>query len=136
LLRQLRLMELRGEIRGGRFISGIGGEQFALQDTVTLLRRKHKEWNERQEKADRKPVRHVINATDPLNLLGVLLPDRRVPHLSNNRILFEDGLPIAVLEKDEVSYLRKVPENEQWELQQLLHKRSFPPRLRAYLGKV
>lgn len=136
LLRQLRVMELRGEIRGGRFISGIGGEQFALQDTVTLLRRKHKEWNEQQEKADRKPVRHVINATDPLNLLGVLLPDRRVPHLSNNRILFEDGLPIAVLEKDEVSYLRKVPENEQWELQQLLHKRSFPPRLRAYLGKV
>jgi ATP-dependent Lhr-like helicase len=136
LLRQLRLMELRGEIRGGRFISGIGGEQFALQETVALLRRKQKEWSDGQESAERKPLRHVINATDPLNLLGVLLPDKRVPHLSNNRILFEDGLPIAVLEKEQVNYLRSVPDARQWELQQLLHKRSFPPRLRAYIGKV
>jgi ATP-dependent Lhr-like helicase len=136
LLRQLRLMELRGEIRGGRFISGIGGEQFALQETVALLRRKQKEWSEGQEQAQRQPLRHVINATDPLNLLGVMLPDKRVPHLSNNRILFEDGLPVAVLEKEQVNYLRHVPEAQQWELQQLLQKRSFPPRLRAYLGKV
>jgi ATP-dependent Lhr-like helicase len=103
---------------------------------VVLLRRKQKEWSEGQEVTERKRLRHVINATDPLNLLGVLLPDKRVPHVSNNRILFEDGLPIAVLEKDQVNYLRKVSEAQQWELQQLLHRRSFPPRLRAYLGKV
>jgi ATP-dependent Lhr-like helicase len=134
LVRQLHLLELRGEIRGGRFINGIGGEQFALPETVALLRRQQKMWNEAQERPERKPLRHVINATDPLNLLGVLLPERRVPHLSNNRLLFEDGLPIAVLEKEQVNYLRSVPEAQQWELQQLLQKRSFPPRLRAYLG--
>jgi ATP-dependent Lhr-like helicase len=136
LLRHLRLMELRGEIRGGRFINGVGGEQFAMAETVALLRRKQKEWHEQQASVERKPLRHVINATDPLNLLGTLLPDKRVPHLHNNRILFEDGLPIAVLEKEQVHYLRNVSEAQQWEVQRLLQKRSFPPRLRAYLGRV
>ena len=89
-----------------------------------------------QRQGERTVVRHVINATDPLNLLGTILPERKVSHLSNNRILFEDGLPVAVLEKDEVQFLRNTEAGQQWELQQLLHKRSFPPRLRAYLGKV
>jgi len=136
LVRHLRRMELRGDIRGGRFIAGVGGEQFALPDTVTLLRRKQKAWVAIQERATHTPIRHVINATDPLNLLGNILPERKVSHLANNRILFEDGLPVAVLEKDTVNYLRHVDDSQQWELQQLLQKRSFPPRLRAYLGKV
>jgi ATP-dependent helicase Lhr and Lhr-like helicase len=152
LLLKLRRMELRGDVRGGRFIAGVGGEQFALADTVTALRKQQKWWQERQEQAPQEivarvvlaeptatahtPLRHIINATDPLNLLGSLLPDKRVPHLSGNRILFEDGLPIAVLEKDEVKLLRDHDSNMQWELQKLLQKKTFPPRLRAYIGKV
>ncbi len=147
LLIKLRRLELRGEVRGGRFISGVGGEQFALADTVTALRKQQKSWQERLETdtsslpltADSKPrsaLRHIINATDPLNLLGTLLPDKRVPHLSGNRILFEDGLPIAVLEKDEVKLLRNHDSGTHWELQKLLQKKTFPPRLRAYIGKV
>jgi ATP-dependent Lhr-like helicase len=140
LLLKLRRLELRGEVRGGRFIAGVGGEQFALADTVTALRKQMKQWQEQQEmqteSAPHKPVRHIINATDPLNLLGTLLPEKRVPHLSGNRILFEDGLPVAVLEKDEVKLLRNQDSSVQWELQKLLQRRTFPPRLRAYIGKV
>ena len=55
--------------------------------------------------------------------------------LGGNRILFEDGLPIAVLEKDEVKLLRASDSEKQWQVQQLLQRRYFPPRLRAYLGK-
>ena len=117
---------------------GVGGEQFALADTVTALRKQQKAWQNTQERdpATRKPLRHIINATDPLNLLGTLLPDRKVSHLSGNRILFEDGLPLAVLEKDEVKLLRDHDNATSWELQKLLQKKSFPPRLRAYIGKV
>jgi ATP-dependent Lhr-like helicase len=78
----------------------------------------------------------VLNATDPLNLLGTLLPEKRVAHLSGNRILFEDGLPIAVMEKDEVRHLRSDNTEQHWEVQQALQRRHYPPRLRAYLGKV
>ncbi|MEY4642947.1 MAG: hypothetical protein RLZZ227_2941 [Pseudomonadota bacterium] len=136
LLLKLRRMELRGEIRGGRFIAGVGGEQFALADTVTALRKQQKLWQEQQDStATKEPQRVVLNATDPLNLVGSLLPEKKVPHLSGNRILFEDGLPVAVLEKDEVRHLRTGNSEQQWMLQQLLQRHYFPPRLRAYLGK-
>jgi ATP-dependent helicase Lhr and Lhr-like helicase len=138
LLLKLRRMELRGEIRGGRFIAGIGGEQFALAETVDVLRRRHKHWQQELEMdpTSRTPVRIVLNATDPLNLLGTLLPEKRVAHLGNNRILFEDGVPVAVLEKDNAHCLSPAQEARQWEFQQLLQRRHYPPRLRAYIGKV
>jgi len=136
LLPKLRRMELRGDLRGGRFIAGVGGEQFALADTVTALRKQQKTWQEQQDSGTpHMPQRHVINATDPLNLLGTLLPGRKVPHLAGNRLLFEDGLPVAALEKDVAHCLDTADEARQWELQQLLQRRHFPPRLRAYLGK-
>ena len=137
LLLKLRRMELRGDIRGGRFVSGVGGEQFALPETVSALRKQHKAWQDAQERdpATRQPLRHILNATDPLNLLGTLLPERKVPHQSGNRILFEDGLPLAVLEKEELKLLRQ-SDTPAWELQKLLQVKSFPPRLRAYIGKV
>ena len=146
LLLQLRRMELRGEIRGGRFIAGVGGEQFAFADTVSALRAQHRSWQARCENAatgipgsspaNHAPLRHLLNATDPLNLLGTLLPEKRVPHLVGNRILFEDGLPIAVLERDEAKLLRPHAELAAWDVQKLMVRRTFPPRLRAYLGKV
>jgi ATP-dependent Lhr-like helicase len=87
VLLKLRRMELQGTVRGGRFIAGIGGEQFALADTVKGLRRCANELKDRQED---KPSRVVINAADPLNLVGIILPGKKIPSLASNRILFEN----------------------------------------------
>jgi len=130
LLLKLRRMELQGTVRGGRFIAGVGGEQFALPDTVKQLRTCAKALNERKESL---VSRHLINAADPLNLVGVILPGRKVPSLAKNRILFENGLPVAVLEKDEVTLLRPSLDHEPGFYEQLLENRQFDTRLRAYL---
>ncbi|CAM3554260.1 ATP-dependent DNA helicase RecQ [Bordetella sputigena] len=83
----LHRMEARGEIRGGRFVDGLAGEQFALPEAIPLLRQ-----------VRRRPLEGAlvrISAVDPLNLCGTLLPGEKVPALAGNRILFRDGLPIA-----------------------------------------
>ncbi len=134
LLRALRRMELQGRLRGGRFIAGIGGEQFAYPETVDLLRSTARRATEGN--AD-KPMEYLaLAATDPVNLLTLMLPDSRLPRLVNNRVLYADGVPLAVLQGAQVSFLRDVAPDQQWKLQQLLHQRHFPPRLRRYLGRA
>jgi len=128
LLRALRRLELRGTVRGGRFIAGVGGEQFAFQEAVDGLRSMAK------EVAAAKPRYHSLAASDPLNLLNLILPRRKLAKLLNNRVLFEDGIPIAVVESGEVKFLREVAPEKQWALQQALVQKNFPPRLRSYLG--
>ena len=88
LLRRFREMELRGEIRGGRFISGFVGEQFALPEAVDELRAI------RRSSKPEKPV--VVSAADPLNLVGILTPGSRVSRLSNQVVLYERGVPVEV----------------------------------------
>jgi ATP-dependent Lhr-like helicase len=88
LVRCLRRLEARGEIRGGRFVSGQSGEQFALPDAVGLLR-----------EIRRRPGRGeaiTISAADPLNVVGLLTPGPRVPKIASHRIVFVDGVPLAV----------------------------------------
>ena len=92
LLRALRRMEARGEIRGGRFVAGVVGEQFARPDAVELLR------VVRREEAPPDPVR--VSAADPLNLTGVLLPGPRVSALSGGTV---ELLPGADAEPGESS---------------------------------
>ena len=87
LLRVYRRMEARGELRGGRFVAGLVGEQFALPEAVALLRQV------RKREADGAML--VISATDPLNLAGTLLPGDKVPRIPGNRLLLRDGLPLA-----------------------------------------
>ncbi len=128
LLTALRKMELRGTIRGGRFVSGVGGEQFAFPETVDVLRK----FKNRTNSA--KVNYYSISAVDPLNLLNLILPNRRLSRLGKNRVLYENGIPIAVLETDKVSFLQDVEPAAQWNLQQALIKKNFPPRLRSYLG--
>ena len=86
LLVALRRMEARGEIRGGRFVSGLIGEQFALPEAVEALRatRRHPD--------DGEIV--LIAAADPLNLVGILTPGARVPATSGQVIAFQRGVPI------------------------------------------
>lgn len=127
LLQTLRRMELRGVIRGGRFVAGVGGEQFAFNDTVDALRRVA------NNNPTVKPC-YSLAATDPLNLLNLILPTRKLSRLNSNRVLYRGGIPIAVLDAGEVSFLRDVPAEETWALQQALKQQNFPPRLRSYLG--
>ena len=87
LLRIFRQMEAKGEVRGGHFVSGFGGEHFALPEAVGLIRRL------RREPPTAEPV--VIHAHDPLNLMGIILPGPTVARQPNNRILMQDGLPMA-----------------------------------------
>jgi ATP-dependent Lhr-like helicase len=97
LVRVYRRLEARGEIRGGRFVAGFGGEQFAAADAVGRLRA--------VRKAHKTGELIVLSAADPLNLVGILTPAGRVPAVHRNRILFEDGVPIAALESGEVRRL-------------------------------
>jgi ATP-dependent Lhr-like helicase len=97
LLQVYRRLEARGEIRGGRFITGVAGEQFAIGDTVRQLR----------SLRDSGPARElvVISAADPLNLAGILTPHERVPSIASNRLAYLDGRPVAALIANEVRYL-------------------------------
>jgi ATP-dependent helicase Lhr and Lhr-like helicase len=90
----LRHMEARGEIRGGRFVAGFVGEQFALPEAVEGLRAaRHPA-----------PVPELVRvaATDPLNLVGVTSAGPRVPAVVGNAVLYRDGVAIASLEGGEV----------------------------------
>lgn len=118
LLMCYRRLEARGEIRGGRFVTGFTGEQYAAPEAIGLLR-----------DTRRKPhsQHHVsISGADPLNLVGILTPGQRLPALSGNRVLYRDGIPIAVFAGGEVRFLEKLEAKEQWEAQNLLLRRHVP----------
>ncbi|MEK9659992.1 MAG: hypothetical protein VW450_08635, partial [Chloroflexota bacterium] len=87
LARVLRRAEARGEVRGGRFVAGLVGEQFALPEAVDALR------NAARREPDGVLVR--VSATDPLNLVGVLTAGTRIPAVAGNEVLYLDGVPVA-----------------------------------------
>jgi ATP-dependent Lhr-like helicase len=87
LVRVYQRLEARGEIRGGRFIDGLSGEQFALPEAIGLLR------ETRRRAHDGRFV--SVSASDPANLLGTVLPGERVPRVPGNRVLYRDGVPVA-----------------------------------------
>src|SRR6185295_5258028 len=88
LLYVLRRLEARGEVRGGRFVSGFVGEQFALPEAVEALRAV------RRQKDSHGPM--LIAAADPLNLVGIVTPGARVSPASGQVIAYVDGLPVEV----------------------------------------
>lgn len=112
LLRVYRRLEARGEIRGGRFVAGFSGEQYALPDAVGLLR------EIRRRPADGRYV--SLSAADPLNLIGVLTPGGKLAALTGNRLLFRDGLPIAALAGGKIEFLTSVDETTRWEAEKRL----------------
>ncbi|MGB6307557.1 MAG: DEAD/DEAH box helicase [Steroidobacteraceae bacterium] len=113
-----RRLEARGEIRGGRFVAGFSGEQYATPEAVGLLRDARRKPNTQQFVS--------LSAADPLNLLGILTPGARLASLSGNRLLYRDGLPIATYAGDEVHYVADIPAKEQWEVQTALLRRHAP----------
>jgi ATP-dependent Lhr-like helicase len=90
LARVYRRLEARGEIRGGRFVTGMTGEQFALPGAVERLR------EVRRSPAAGSLV--AISAADPLNLTGIVTAGERVRAASRTRIVYRDGAPLSVVE--------------------------------------
>lgn len=129
LVRVYRTMEARGEIRGGRFVTSVYGEQFALPEAVAELR------SIRRKEKTGKLI--SLSAADPLNLVGILTPGKRVSSIYTNRILFMDGVPVAVKESKEIRLLptKEDLKGKEWELKKALVQREISPRLRSYLGK-
>jgi ATP-dependent Lhr-like helicase len=100
LTRVLRRLEARGEIRGGRFVAGMSGEQFALPEAVETLRKI------RRTPADGRV--HLLSTSDPLNLAGIVTSGDRVRSVGRNRIVYRDGVPLAVVEGDVVRELAAI----------------------------
>jgi ATP-dependent Lhr-like helicase len=103
LLGGFRRLEDRGEIRGGRFVDGFLGEQFALPvavDSVRALRRldaAHDANPQSRIAQDRiAPETITLSAADPLNLVGILVPGDRVPAISGNSVTYRDGVALPV----------------------------------------
>jgi len=123
LCRIYRRSEARGEIRGGYFVGGVSGEQFALPEAIGLLRS--------LRKTSAKDAMVTLSAADPLNLQGILTPGRRVAALTTNRILFQDGLPLAALEAGEIHRLVDAPVST-GQMETALKVGKLSPSLRPY----
>ena len=121
LLMGCRRLEARGEIRGGRFVAGIAGEQYASLEAVARLR----------EARRRTPARQyvTVSGADPLNLAGIITPGPRLPSLFANRLLYLDGVPIATVAAGEVNFPGSLDAREQSEARNaLLRRRLAEPR--------
>jgi ATP-dependent Lhr-like helicase len=127
LLKTYHRLEARGEIRGGRFISGFSGEQFALPEAVGMLRAIRRTPGE--------GTLVSVSAADPLNLVGIITPGDRVSAFSANRVLYRDGVPIATLESGAVKFLVEMDSASEWKAKNALVRRAIAPPLRTYLSR-
>jgi len=129
ILRVYRRLEARGEIRGGRFVGGFSGEQYALPEAVGLLRRVRRE-EPRGELV-------AVSGADPLNLVGIVTPGAVVAGVATNRILYRDGIPVAIKEGagSGEEFLAEVTPDERERLKAALVRGRVAPLVRTYLGK-
>ncbi len=123
LLRVYRRLEARGEIRGGRFVAGFSGEQFALPEAIGALRaiRRKSETGEFVS----------LSGADPLNLVGILTPGPRLAALTGNRVLYRDGIPVAVLAGGEAQFLDDFDAAAEWQARKTLLRGAAPASLVA-----
>ncbi len=112
LLRVFRRLEARGEIRGGRFVAGFSGEQYALPEAVGLMREVR-----RRPAADQWVS---LSGADPLNLVGILTPGPRLAALTPNRLVYRDGLPVAALSGGNVQILADLDGADRWDAEKRL----------------
>ncbi|MEA2904961.1 MAG: ATP-dependent helicase Lhr and Lhr-like helicase [Alphaproteobacteria bacterium] len=130
LLRVYRRLESRGEIRGGRFVAGFSGEQFALPEAIGLLRA-----TRRQATTDQWVS---VSGADPLNLVGILTPGAKLPALAGNRLLYRDGIPTAVLAAGDIVFLETLDHAREWTAQKALLRGPLhaPPISPHAIGEV
>jgi ATP-dependent Lhr-like helicase len=124
LARIYRRLEARGEVRGGRFVSGMSGEQFALPNAIPQLR------EVRRVPADGRFI--TISTADPLNLAGIVTAGERIRSAGRNRVVYRDGVPLAVREGDEVRGLAALDESTAAEVARALSQRQ--PRALSGMG--
>ena len=128
LARVYRRLEARGEIRGGRFVNGLSGEQFALPEAVERLR-----------EVRRTPPAHtltVISAADPLNLSGIVTAGDRVAAVASTRIVYRDGVALAVMEGDYIRPLTTIDPAIAADVASALAGRRVPPVISGFVGRV
>ena len=124
LLRVYRRLEARGEIRGGRFVAGFAGEQYALPDAVGLLR------DTRRKAGSGEWV--SLSGADPLNLAGILTPGAKLAALTGNRLLYRDGLPVALFAGGAVQFLETLDPGSEWEARKALLRGAVPAEPRRH----
>jgi ATP-dependent Lhr-like helicase len=127
LLRFYHRLEARGEIRGGRFVAGISGEQFALPEAIGMLRA--------IRRAGAQDSLISVSAADPLNLVGIIIPGPRITAHTSNRILYHDGAPIASFESGETHFLVELSRAMEWKAKAALMRKATRPELRSYLQR-
>jgi ATP-dependent helicase Lhr and Lhr-like helicase len=129
-LRICRRLEAQGDIRGGYFVSGVSGEQFALPEAVGLLRaiRRQRSRNGQEPRAEL----ITISAADPLNLVGILAPGPRIAAVTAHRILLRDGTPVAALKADQLIPLEPEAIEHDYQLEKTLRVGTLSPALRPY----
>ncbi|HKO45703.1 MAG TPA: DEAD/DEAH box helicase [Pyrinomonadaceae bacterium] len=158
LLRIYHRLEARGEIRGGRFVAGISGEQFALPEAVAMLRAIRRARTGSMDFGFRSPAviesapgslavgapgappssaedMISVSAADPLNVVGIITPGARVTAFTSNRILYNAGEPTAVMESGETKFLVELSRSMEWKAKAALMRKATPPTLRTYLRR-
>jgi ATP-dependent helicase Lhr and Lhr-like helicase len=159
LLRIYHRLEARGEIRGGRFVAGISGEQFALPEAVGMLRAVRRARTgsvdfgfrspapggpgslavgvQPETTAAANPIESMVSvsAADPLNLVGIITPGGRVTAFTSNRILYYNGEPVAVLESGDTKFLVELSRSLEWKAKAALMRKATPPQIRSYLRR-
>ena len=125
--RVLRWLEARGEVRGGRFVDGFAGEQFARADVIPALRR--------VRSASDAPEWVSLSAADPLNLLGRVVRGFKLPTRTTNRVLLRDGEVLATLSANTIEFFGDIDDKDRWTAQQRLVTVRTPPSVRRYLGR-
>jgi ATP-dependent Lhr-like helicase len=128
LARVYRRLEARGEIRGGRFVSGMSGEQFALPDAIERMR------EIRRTSGDEPLV--TISAADPLNLTGIITSGERVRALTSNRIVYRHGSPMAALEGDYMRALTRDLDALSADVATALAGRRMPAVAGGFIGRA
>ena len=125
LLMACRRLETRGEIRGGRFVAGFSGEQFALPEAVGVLRG--------VRSAEKSGRLLVVSGVDPLNLAGIVTPGSRVAAIYSNRVMYRDGVPVAALIAGNVQYFEKVDQEKAWMMRNMLLRTHAPEELASLM---
>ena len=112
-------------MRGGRFVAGMTGEQFALPEAVVTLRE--------TRRAPPAGTLVCLSGADPLNLVGIAVPGDRIPALAGNRVLYRDGIPIAALVAGEIRWIEPQDPAQARVTEGALVRRPVGSPLAAYL---
>jgi ATP-dependent Lhr-like helicase len=97
----------------------MSGEQFALPDAVSAMRAIRKQ--------EGSGALVSLSAADPLNLTGIVTPGARVPALTNNRVLYRDGVPVAIHAGGQSEFLVQMEPGREWEARQALVRKNLAP---------